>query len=94
MSAKEFAILSLGIVGCSNIHTMTMHKRFHSEFGIPPRLAAMLWKDVAQHGCLDYLGPRSPKPVHNVMLWLLHWLKCYNKESTNAAKCKTTQKTF
>jgi hypothetical protein len=91
VSAKEFSDLSHIMIG-SNPTTKKHYDRFQASFGIPPRLVAQVWKDIAQRGYLNHLGPRSLRPVH--LLWGLYWLKCYNKEENNSATAGCDEKTF
>lgn len=93
-SAKEFSSMSYMILGSatSNPTTKKHSRRFKATFGIPPRLVAQLWQDIAQSGYLNHLGPRSLKPIH--LLWALCFLKGYNAEETNAYRVSCDEKTF
>lgn len=92
VSANEFAKLGSSIIGGKKIGTKIHQKRFKAAFGIPPRLVAILWKELAGAGNLDCLGPRSVRPIH--LLWSLLFLKCYNREGINSSMVECDEKTF
>ena len=91
VSANEFAVLGSDLI-TAGVGTKKHQHRFRAAFGIPPRLVAILWKDIARGGFLNHLGPRSLKPIH--LLWTLLFLKCYHKEGINASFVGCDEKTF
>ena len=92
VSSGEFDTLAVTIIGAANPNTKKFRHRFRAAFGLPAFLVAHVWRDLVQEGWLNHLGPRSLRPVH--LLWALHFLKCYSKESINGCKVGCDEKTF
>ncbi len=93
VSARQFLEASRSMLDATAARApIKLHRRFASSFGIPPRLVAQLWVDMCRRGFLDFLGPRSRKPVH--LLWALFFLRKCNMEEDNGSKVDCDEKTF
>ena len=89
--------LAKPILGCEHIvighsGTSKCQRLFQESFGAAPKVVATAWKLIALEGKLDFLGPRSLKPIH--LLWALMFLKGYSTEGPNSARAKCDEKTF
>ena len=93
VSGKDFVTLAVAIIGAPGTeNSRARYRRFKQTFGVPPRLVGIVWKDIARKGFLNHLGPKSLRPLH--LLWALLFLRCYDKEETNASRAGCDEKTY